>query len=143
LLLPLAMLAIVPARLLSLQLRLSPSSTLESAALYVALIAVLYWIRQTLSHLPIHGAGASAPALHRSPPAALGAGIPLLLAIVIPVYMGGPSGDRAIAEAQRKVGPGYSFSVQQLTRSGRNGRAVVVAYSDREIRHVAVDWQEP
>lgn len=144
LLLPLVTPAITPTRLAWLLLKRSPWHAAAGLTVYVSLLAVMYWIRQTLGELPIHGGQMKAPPLHRSLPAGLGAAIPLLLAVILPVSMAGPAGRRAVAEAARKVGPGYSFHVQQMSTSintsGTRGRATVVAYSDAEIRYVAVEW---
>ena len=142
LLLPVVMPVLMPVRLLWLQLRLSPWPLLQTLAFYVALLAVLYWTRETLGALPVHGGGKKAPPLYRSVAAAVGAGIPLLLAVVLPLFMHSAAGRRAVAEAQGKVGPGYSFHVQQLNTSGSAGSAIVVAYSDSEIREVAVEWHD-
>jgi tetratricopeptide (TPR) repeat protein len=72
----------------------------------------------------------------------VGAGIPLLLAVFVPLFMQGESTHRAVTAAQREVGPGYSFYVGQLSTSGNGGAAVVTAYSDTEIRKVVVEWSD-
>jgi hypothetical protein len=52
-------------------------------------------------------------------------------------------GERAIEEARRKVGTGYSFYVRELNGGAHHAKAVVVAYSANEIRKVAVEWNDP
>jgi hypothetical protein len=141
-LLPFVMLVLMPIRLLRLELKLAPMETLSWATVSAGLFALLLWIRASLGSLPLYPGGQRARPLHRSPAAAAGAGIPLLLAVFLPFFMQGESGHRAIAEAQREVGPGYSFYVGQLSTSGKSGAAVVTAYSDTEIRKVVVEWSD-
>jgi len=142
LLLPLLLPLFMPARLLWLELRLSPLWLLQAVATYVVVAGLLYWVRELLADIPIHGGGTRATPLYRSVPAALGAGIALLLAIVLPLFLHGAAGQRAVTEAERKVGPGYSFWVQRLDVSRSGGSAVVVAYTDTEVREVAVEWRD-
>src|SRR5262245_52131184 len=142
LLLPALGLAITPWRLILLELKLSPWSFLVNAVVFTALLGVLFWVRQLLANLAIHKRGERARPLHRSPAACIGACIPIALAAVLPLFLRGPSAQRAVAEAQRQVGSGYAFHVEQLTTAGASGRAVVVAYSDSEVRRVEVLWSD-
>ena len=142
LLLPALMLVVTPWRLLLLQLRLAPWSFISGGALFVVLMAVLYWVRHLLGGLAIHIGGERARPLHRSVAAWVGACIPVCLAIAMPLFMQGTAGRRAVAQAQRQVGPGYSFYVQRLNTSGASGSALVVAYSDSDMREVEVEWHD-
>lgn len=141
-LVPLPLIAANPWRLLLLQIRLSAWSFIQGAAMYLALVAVLFWVRHLLGGLRIHAQGEAARPLHRSIAAWIGAGIPICLAVVLPVSLASDGGRRAAAEARRQLGPGYSFHVQQLSTWGGSGRAVVAAYTDSQLRYVTVQWDD-
>jgi hypothetical protein len=66
----------------------------------------------------------------------------MLLAILFPLLWPSDFGERAVAEARHKVGPGYSFYVRQLNSGPGYGKALVVAYSAEEMREVSVEWND-
>ena len=133
---------LMPLRLLWVQVKLSPFESVRGLLVVCAFCGVLYWIRRALASLPVYPGGAFAPHLYRSPAAWAGAAIPILSAFLVAVFLNGTSGTRAIEEARRKVGPGYSFHVRRLTTAGRHGSAIVTAYSGQEVRQVAVEWND-
>ncbi len=139
---PVTVFALAPLRLLRLEFTLAPWSMLKGLVLYIAFAAVLYWVRGAVAALLVAGSEGKAQPLYRSTRAWAGAAIPLALAVLVPLFMHSAGGRRAIAEAERQVGPGYSFCVQRLRIAGKRGSAVVVAYSDTEIRPVAVEWHD-
>ena len=139
---PLLVPLLMPPRLLWLLLRLSSLSALLGLVTIAALLALLYWIRATLASLPLYPGGANAPPLHKSRAALAGAALSLVIAVALSFALGGDSGQRAVEEARRKVGPGYSFFVQQLTAASKRGSATVIAYSQTEMKEVHVQWQD-
>jgi len=138
LLVPLVIPAFTPLRLLWVQMVLFPVPFAEAAAVYVGLIAALYWIRQTVAGVPLYGPARRVEPLHRSTAARVGAAIPLGLAVVFPLFMNSAAGRRAVAEARRQLGPHYSFHVTRLNQSTGGCTATVVAYTDAEIRELEV-----
>jgi hypothetical protein len=73
-----------------------------------------------------------------------------LLIVVFTVLLGlmmhGATAGRAVAEARSKVGDDFKFGVTRLNMISSNGRthvsAVVTAYNEREIKDVAVEWDQ-
>jgi hypothetical protein len=136
---PLVVPAFTPLRLLWVQMVLSPVPFVEAVSLYVGLMAALYWIRQTVARVPLYAPARRVEPLHRSTAARVGAAIPLGLAIILPFWMNSGAGRRALAEAERQLGPRYSFHVTRLNQSTGGCTATVLAYTDAEVRELEVD----
>jgi hypothetical protein len=54
--------------------------------------------------------------------------------------MHGDAEQKAIGLAAVKTGPGYHYLVTQLSYAGNRGTAEVLAYDDRTIKTIEVDW---
>jgi hypothetical protein len=54
--------------------------------------------------------------------------------------MHGDAAKRAITLATAKTGPGYHYFVTRLSYAGDRGSAEVLAYDDRAVRTVKVEW---
>jgi hypothetical protein len=141
LLMPVVAFVLTPSRVLWLHIRRDPGSAVETAAVYAGLTALLFWIREMLARVPVHGQGEKATSLQRSVAGRLGAAMALAIVVVMLILMNGPAAKRAVREAENKAGPGYSYYVRRLSPSGSGGRAIVAAYNDIEIREIAVEWQ--
>ena len=133
---------IMPPRLLWLQVKTSPFATIGGLGALAALLAALSWVRTSLASLPLYPAGLHAPALYRARGAWLGASVAAAVAIFLAVFLRGPFARRAIAEAKQRVGADYSFFVREMRVAGGRGSAVVLAYSDKEVREVPVRWND-
>jgi hypothetical protein len=130
------------------QVRLSPFLTAASATFALAVLAFLFWTQRQLGLPAVLAAHAAA---HRKShrmrkPAAIGVGLVILLAVLIPALLGGSAGTRAKSLAEQQLGVGYQYHVSSLNYStnsqGASYTANVTAWSDREIRTVAVEWSE-
>jgi hypothetical protein len=79
----------------------------------------------------------------RSPPkGAFIAGAALVLAIVALLKLVANSGmeERAVDLAKAQTGPGFRYWVSSFSASGDHGRAVVLAYDERTVTPVSVEW---
>jgi hypothetical protein len=54
--------------------------------------------------------------------------------------MHGDAEQRAVGLARVKTGPGYHYFVTHVSYGGNRGNAEVLAYDDRTIRTVEVEW---
>jgi hypothetical protein len=74
----------------------------------------------------------------------------LILVLVVSIFLipmlHGETAERAVAEAQHKVGGHYKFAVTQIHTFTSGGitkvTGVVTAYNDHEIRTISVGWQQ-
>ncbi len=131
------------------QIRLGgPLLAAASAAFTLALLAFLYWTQRQLGLPAVLAAHTAA---HRKVrrmgiPVALGVGLVVLLAAIVPSLLGGSSGSKAKSLAEHQLGVGYQYHVSSLNYSassqGTFYRANVTAWNDREVRTVPVQWSE-
>jgi hypothetical protein len=137
-----------PVDLTLTQVRLSPFAAAVSALLLVALVCLFAWLQRQLGRPPVLVATKAAGKKIRSMwvPAAAGLALVALLAVVVPLALGGESGSKAKAVAQGQLGAGYKYHVSSLsvstTSRGTSVSARVTAWSDKEVRIVPVEWSE-
>jgi hypothetical protein len=137
-----------PLSLTLVQVRLNPLATAVSIALLVAVITFLFWVQRQLGQPPVLSALRAAGRKVRDmrAAAAVGFGIVVLLAAVIPLALSGESGTKAKAMAQEQLGASYRYHVSSLNVStssqGKFVRATVAAWNEREVRTVPVQWKE-
>jgi len=76
----------------------------------------------------------------------VGALLVIVLVVVVGFMLHGASGQRACAEAKLKVGDRYKYCVSSLSMQSSGGRthvaALVVAYNQKDIKRVEVQWNE-
>jgi hypothetical protein len=133
---------IFPVDLGALELRLHPAGVIVGAVATIGVVVFLVWVYRELRRAPVLAAytvaGYSPGPFWGAPLCgamlALGAGV---LAIAL---MRGDAEQRAIGLATVKTGPGYHFFVTRLSYAGDRGNAEVLAYDDRAIKTVQVEW---
>jgi hypothetical protein len=119
-----------PVDLGALELRLHPGGVIFGAVATIGAVVFLIWVYRELRQAPVltaytvagHSPGAFWVAPLCGAALAVGAGV---LFIVL---------------ATAKTGPGYRYFVTRLGYSGDRGTAEVLAYDDRAIKTVEVEW---
>jgi hypothetical protein len=125
-----------------LELRLHPAGVVVGAVATIGVLVFLTWVYRELRQAPVLAAytvaGYSPGPFWVAPlcgtTLALGAG-----ALFI-VLMHGGAEQRAIGLATAKAGPGYHYFVTRLSYAGHRGTAEVLAYDDRAIKTIQVEW---
>jgi hypothetical protein len=69
-----------------------------------------------------------------------GAALALGIGVLMVVVMHGNAEQRAVGFARVKTGPGYHYFVTHFSYAGDRGNAEVLAYDDRTIKTVEVEW---
>jgi hypothetical protein len=131
-----------PMDLALVEFRLHPVVVGAATVASLGVIALLAWAYRELRRPPVLVAYRLAG---RSPEPIWGAplcGVALALGIggLIIMFMHGDAEKKAIALARAKTGPGQHYFVTKLSYEGDRGRARVLAYDDREIHTVEVQW---
>jgi hypothetical protein len=133
---------LMPLDLSLLELRSHVVEAVTGLVVAIGFIVFLSWVYSELrSEVVIDSY--TAQEVPRSPPkAAFIAGAALVLAIVVPLKLVANGGmeQRAIDLAKVQTGPGFRYWVSSFSTSGNHGRAVVLAYDDRTVRPVSVEW---
>jgi hypothetical protein len=130
------------------QIRLNPLLATGAATFTLTLLAFLFWTQRQLGLPAVLAAQVAAHRRVRSLrlPVALGTGLVVLLAFIVPFVLGGSSGARAKLLAELQLGSSYQYHLSSLHySSGSQGtayRATVTAWNDQEIRTVPVQWSE-
>jgi hypothetical protein len=131
-----------PMDLAALEFRLHPVAAVAGTMATIGVVAFLVWVYRELRQAPVlvvytvagHSLGSFWVAPLCGPGLALGVGVLMLVA------MHGDAEQRAIALATAKTGPGHRYFVTRLSYAGERGRAEVLAYDDRAIKTVEVEW---
>lgn len=135
-------LILFPVDLGALELRLHPSTVIVGAVATVGVVAFLIWVYGELRRAPMLAgytvAGYSPGPFWVAPLS--GATLILGAGVLIIVLMHGDAEQRAIGLATVKTGPGYHYFVTNLSYAGDRGTAEVLAYDDRVIKSVQVEW---
>ena len=131
-----------PMDLAALEFRLHAVAAVAGAMATTGVIALLVWVYRQLHQGPVLAAYAVAG---RSPvpfwiPPLCGAALALAIGALMLVLMHGDAEQKAIALATAKTGPGQRYFVTRLSYAGDRGRAEVLAYDDRAIKTVHVEW---
>lgn len=131
-----------PFSLVLTQLKLNALSILGSLAFDFVFIAVLIWIHlqlstpESLKILTQAGYKTGQPKL-----AFIAGGIILILSFIFSAaFLNGDSAQKAKELAQKQLGTKFQYHIASMTTSGNSGRAIVIAYTDKEIRNVQVQW---
>jgi hypothetical protein len=129
------------------EVRLNPVSALGGGALYLAILAFLFWLQRELGRPPILAARVAAGRRQRDMriPAALGF-LVVFLAVLLSGLFRDDAAEKAKSIAQQQLGAEYQYHVSSLYISEsareRTVEAVVTAWKDREIKDVPVEWKE-
>jgi hypothetical protein len=131
-----------PMDLAALGFRLHPVAAVAETMAICGVIALLVWVYRELRQAPVLAAytvaGRSPGPLWIAP--LCGAALALGVVVLMLVLMHGDAEQKAIALATAKTGPGHRYFVTSLSYAGDRGRAQVLAYDDRAIKTVEVEW---
>lgn len=131
-----------PADLAALELRLHPGSVIVGTVATIGAVVFLIWVYRELRQAPVLAAytvaGYSPGSFWVAP--LCGAALALGVGVLLVVLMHGNTEQQAIGLATAKTGPGYHYFVTHLSYAGNRGTAAVLAYDDRTIKTVEVEW---
>jgi hypothetical protein len=131
-----------PTDLGALEFRLHPVGVIAGTIASIGVIALLVWVYRELRQAPVlttYTAQGYSPGPSWGAPVR-GAALALGVGVLFVSLMRGDAGQRAITLATAKTGPGYHYFVTRLSYAGERGRAEVLAYDDRAIKTVKVEW---
>ena len=133
---------IQPLDFLAAQLRVNPSAFLISIGFQVSFLVFCAWIFQQLGLPEVSKAQETAGVASGIPRFffVLGAIAPVIIAAVFAYLPRTSLNAKALGLAQAQVGPGYKFRLVAFNVTGDHGQASVIAYSDRVIRPLHVEW---
>jgi hypothetical protein len=125
-----------------LELRLHPAGVIVGTVATIGVVVLLVWVYRELRQAPVLAAytvaGYSPGQFWVAP--LCGAMLALGAGVLFVVLMHGDAGQAAIRLATAKTGPGYHYFVTRLSYGGDRGTAEVLAYDDRAIKTVQVEW---
>ena len=130
-----------PTDLGTLEFRLHPVGMIAATVASIGVIALLVWVYRELRRAPVlttYMAQGYSPRSWGAP--VCGAALALGVGVLSVVLKHGDAEQRAITLATAKTGPGYHYFVTRLSYAGDRGRAEVLAYDDRAVRTVKVEW---
>ncbi|PWU19304.1 MAG: hypothetical protein C5B50_06835 [Verrucomicrobia bacterium] len=139
---------VTPPGLILAQLRLSPGALLWGIGYSAGMTGSLIWLVRSLRCEAVLQARLSQGLrlLSLRAPVVLGCVLSLPMAFFLLCVANGPEAQHAKAIACQNLGPAYQyFANSQYIRSGPLGKNIavnVVAYNDREMRMVPVQWCE-
>lgn len=131
------------------EVRLNPLSAIASLGILILVTALLVWLCLQLGNALVLQAQATAGLKVRDMrvPVASGSGLVLLLAISLPLLLGGESATKAKSIAEQQLGSSYRYHVSSLTvaknAQGTFISGTVTAWNEKEVRSVPINWQEP
>jgi hypothetical protein len=130
------------------EVRLSPWSAGGAIAFAALVLGLLAWLYSQLGSAPLLAAQVAAGRPNRDMriPAVVGVGLVVVLAVFLSVFLGGESASKAKSIAARQLGDGYRYHVSslniQMNNRGKFVSGVVIAWNDKEVKNVAVRWEE-
>lgn len=148
---------LVPPDLIAAYLRLRTSHVAVSLAVYLLVIALLIWVYRTLTSAPIKDAMTQSGLMQKSfwqKPSRgfwVGGCIAIGTAIAVFMFLYLLNVSEIAGEAKRRAavqfGSGYQFYVisLEISHPGKGGKRVwaeVIAYNDKDIKSVKVEWSE-
>ncbi|HLC42162.1 MAG TPA: hypothetical protein VJO34_11140 [Methylomirabilota bacterium] len=138
--------------LIAAYLRLYPVPFGGSLLLAICVLILLGWVYRRLTSPPVLAAIAERhpryTSFWRRPRGGFLAGVLLVVILVVGLsfLMHGATAQQAVTKAKEKVGEGYKFHVSSWSTRSSRGRthveAVVIAYNQREIKEIQVEWEE-
>ena len=152
--LPLALSVVFLLDLIQTYLRITPVLQLVSLGTFLAaVLALLWWVHRSLT-VPVVEAAIQSTESGRSrfwhrPKSGFiaGAGLAILLAIILTLRNRSDTAERAVERARAEIGPDHRYFVSSLSASSSSGsgthvRATVLAYTESSIQSVNVEWRE-
>ena len=124
-----------------LELRLHPAGVIVGTVAAIGVVVFLVWVYRELRQSPVLAAYTVA-----GPPGQFwvaplcGAMLAFGAGVLFIVLMHGDAEQMAIRLATVKTGSGYHYFVTRLSYAGDRGTAEVLAYDDRAIKTMQVEW---
>jgi hypothetical protein len=125
-----------------LELRLHPAGVIVGTVATIGVVVFLVWVYRELRQAAVLGtytATGYSPGQSWVAPLC-GAMLALGAGVLFTVLMHGDAEQMAIRLATAKTGPGYHYFVVRLSYVGDRGTAEVLAYDDRAIQTMQVEW---
>jgi hypothetical protein len=121
---------------------LSPVVTLLSVVMMVILLGLLVWTYREMrspavvSALVVAGEDSAVPMRYF----AVGAVIPLIIAVAFHFTLHGDTGAKAVELAKAKYGDSYQYNPTSFSEAGSHASVTLDAYNSHEIKSVTVGW---
>jgi hypothetical protein len=129
------------------EIRLDPTALIFKAAPIAVILVLSLWVSRELGRQPIQDAIASAGIRRWDMriPAQAGAGVVVLVCLLLWLALHGQSAQLAESLALQQLGPDYRYHLSWISRGG-NGHGtsisgVVTAWNDKEIKTVLLHWE--
>jgi hypothetical protein len=129
------------------EIRLDPANFIAKAAPVAVVLGLSLWVSRELGRQTIQDAIASAGIRRWDMriPAQAGAGIVVLVCLLLWLALHGQSAQLAESLALQQLGPAYRYHLSWISSSG-NGHGtsvsgVVTAWNDKEIKTVLLHWE--
>ncbi len=131
-----------PLGLIATKLKINTLDTVATVSFGAFFIVLLFWLYQQLSSTAALKKIGEAGYKTGKPKTAVIASFALVVILggVFVAMLNGESAEKAKLLAQNKLGTGYSYHISSISISGESGRALVLAYTDSEIKGVQVQW---
>lgn len=131
-----------PLGLIATKLKINTFNTVATVAFGAFFIALLFWLYQQLSSTAALKKIGDAGYKTGKPKTAVIASFVLvaILGVTFFTMLNGESAEKAKLLAQNKLGQEYSYHISSISISGESGHALVIAYTDSEIKGVQVQW---
>jgi hypothetical protein len=136
-----------PVDLTFTEIRLDPAAFIAKAVAVGVVLLLSLWVSRELGRQPIQDAIASAGIRRWDMriPAQAGAGVVVLISLLLWLALHGQSAQLAESLALQQLGPIYRYHLSWISSSG-NGHGtsvsgVVTAWNDREIKTVLLHWE--
>ena len=119
-----------------------------SMAFAVALLALLFWLRQQMMHPSIREAqlAAGLPPPRTTLPIATGVALPVALITLLGFMFHSDAAHEAIRRAEQQLGGNYHYVITNMQMNSNtketNVFAVVAAYNDTELKSVQLSWKQ-
>lgn len=124
------------------QIRLNPIASVLALTMAAVVIALFAWTYRELRSAPVIQALQSVGRSTAAPRSAIAVGaiLPLAMAIIFHFIMGGEVRAKAIDLAKAQYGDHYKYSPTAISQGESHVVARVTAYNDHEVKEVTVAW---
>lgn len=134
------MILIMPFDLLKIQIKLNILSALITFFIVVIFFSLLIWIYRQLSTPEVLKLFVEAGYGTTKSSAYFFGSVVLIFMLGMLTIVGKESEQKAKELARQQLGSNFQYYVSSMSLSGKSGQANVIAYTDKEIRHIQIDW---
>lgn len=139
---------IIPTKLILLELKLHPLSSITSVLLEIASILVFFWIYRELRSTSVIEARKASGLSTIAPKSAFGIGAVFVICTttILYTFLNGESANKAIQLAKAQYGDNYQYHItslnKNLSKTNCCNNATLTLYSNNEIKKVEIRWVE-